>query len=575
MSFRSSLLAFAILHSAFVSQAAPPPELTVLRQQYDKAVTERVTAVFDASKAALDAKFTVALDNAITTAKGAGELKTVLALEAEKKRLADKLPIPAEDNAGPEALQKLRSIYQEQLTKLEEARSTNHAALLPSYNAKLTALEVTLTKADRVAEAAEVLTYREGLATGAPTTTQPMPSAPAATGNPPASAPTTATSAADAGQRLSNEEASRVLVEWALQNGHEVTVIIPGGTKVLKTVADIPKEKFKLLKTESKGDAKEPPPWQMFQFTENIDSLWLGLFKHNVTPADLACLSRLKKLKNVEFSCKTPDPVAFVEALPAWPEVQSFFLLPSIHGSSLATLVKKYPKLQSVSFKYIETPSDVEFATITGWKDLFELRLQDLGSPLTDGMVGTIASMDSVRVLNLFGSKIQAFTSQQAPRLKQITAVHFNYSTEGARASMASIVHLPNLSTLSLRRLGSIADADLEPLKDATGLSILQLEGLPKITDAGLTRIITILPELDKLRLVECTGLTAQGLMQLAGLKKLTALNLSRTPAATDALIPVLCGLKKLKDLSVKDSGITEAGLNQFKKQRPDVLIGK
>ena len=42
--------------------AAQPPELTVLRQQYDKVVAERVTTVFDASKAALDAKFTTALD---------------------------------------------------------------------------------------------------------------------------------------------------------------------------------------------------------------------------------------------------------------------------------------------------------------------------------------------------------------------------------------------------------------------------------------------------------------------------------------------------------------------------------
>jgi hypothetical protein len=569
MNTRLLALTFILqLSSLTLLHAAPPPELTVLRQQYEKVVAERVTAPFDASLASLNDKFTSALDNAIATAKAAGDLKTVLALEAEKKRLADKLPIPTEDNTVPEAQQKLRAIYQEQLLKLEEARTANHSALLPAYSAKLAALEVTLTKADRVAEAAEVLAYRESLASTSPAPAKPMPATAATASAPVPPAPTIS----DEGPRLSNEEASRLLVEWALQNGHEATVIIQGGIKVIKTTTDIPKDKFKLFKTESKGDCKEPPPWRLFQFTDSIDSLWLGIFKHNVTPADLVFLSSLKKLKNVELSCKAHDPAAFVEALPAWPDLHSFVLLPSIPGSSLATLVKKYPKLHSVSLKHAEPPSDPEFAAITGWKELFELRLQDLIAPLTDGMVSTIAGMENVRVLNLFGPKVQALTPEQASRLKLLPEVHFNYGTGN---SLPAITHVPNLKTIQLRRCPNIEDQHLEALKQAKNLTNLLLDGLPKITDAGLAQIITTLPELEKLRLVECTGLTAQGLAQLGSLKKLSALNLSRTPAATDALLPVLAGLKKLKDLSVKETAVTEAGLTQFKKQRPDILIGK
>ena len=78
---RPLLLTFVILNSSAVTlRAAPPPELTVLRQQYDKVITERVTAPFDASLAELNTKFATALANAITAAKQAGKLDDVLAI---------------------------------------------------------------------------------------------------------------------------------------------------------------------------------------------------------------------------------------------------------------------------------------------------------------------------------------------------------------------------------------------------------------------------------------------------------------------------------------------------------------
>ena len=142
--------------------SAPPPELTVLRQQYEKAVT----VPHEAAVSDLNAKFTTALGNAVTAAKQAGKLEEVLAIQEDQKRLADKLPLPDDDEKTPEGLKKLRAIYRDQLSKLEAQRSANHTALLPAYTAKLKDLEASLTKADRIEEAKEVMTYREGLATG-------------------------------------------------------------------------------------------------------------------------------------------------------------------------------------------------------------------------------------------------------------------------------------------------------------------------------------------------------------------------------------------------------------------------
>jgi hypothetical protein len=135
------LLAFILPLSSFtLSHAAPAPELTVLSQQYDKVVAERVIAPFDASLAELNTKFTAALTNAAAAAKQAGKLDDVLTIQDDQKRLTDKLPIPDDTETTPAALKPLRAIYREQLKKLEDARNANHQALLPSYTAKLQGL---------------------------------------------------------------------------------------------------------------------------------------------------------------------------------------------------------------------------------------------------------------------------------------------------------------------------------------------------------------------------------------------------------------------------------------------------
>ena len=146
--------------------AAPPPELTVLRTQYEKLLAERVSAPFEASKGALDTKFTAALSNAANVAKQAGKLEEVLAIQDDQKRLTDKLPLPDDTDTTPEALKRLRAIYREQLGKLEAQRTANHGTILPAYTARLQELETTLTKADRIDEAKELKLYRESLSAG-------------------------------------------------------------------------------------------------------------------------------------------------------------------------------------------------------------------------------------------------------------------------------------------------------------------------------------------------------------------------------------------------------------------------
>ncbi len=162
----SVVLLLAVICQA---SAAPPPEMASLQQAYSFAFAERVTTPYEAGIETLNANYATALNTAAAAAKKDGRLTDLIALEEEQKRLVEKKLAPAtDDDKIPEVLNKLRGIYHAQETKVAEQRSANLNTLLPAYVDKLKTLEATLTKADRVAEAKEVLSYRESLKADVP-----------------------------------------------------------------------------------------------------------------------------------------------------------------------------------------------------------------------------------------------------------------------------------------------------------------------------------------------------------------------------------------------------------------------
>ncbi|MFN0074839.1 MAG: formylglycine-generating enzyme family protein [Prosthecobacter sp.] len=158
----------AVLFVALLNtvHAASPPELMALQQQYEFLVAERVTTPYDMGMEALNAKFLMALTSAGDEAKKAGKLPEALAIEEDKKLISSKQPLPEKDDeTTPASLKKLHAVYRLESAKLAQQRTAAHAALLPAYTAKLKELESTLTKGDRLAEAKEVMQYREGQGT--------------------------------------------------------------------------------------------------------------------------------------------------------------------------------------------------------------------------------------------------------------------------------------------------------------------------------------------------------------------------------------------------------------------------
>lgn len=132
---------------------------------------------------ALDAKFRVALEEqvevphevAVTKLKTEylgsltrGEnsvredLETVVAWRNEQRRIRGEPPLE-ESRAKPEALERLRTAYEEQIARLDADRNAKKAALFAKYAAALEEREKELTRDRRIEEALVVKKWRESL----------------------------------------------------------------------------------------------------------------------------------------------------------------------------------------------------------------------------------------------------------------------------------------------------------------------------------------------------------------------------------------------------------------------------
>jgi len=164
-------------------QTALPPELGALNQQFINLQGEHVTAPYEADLAILNTGYLSAIDKAMAAEKGAANLDGILALEAEKKLVTEKhlsaeLPLPkTDDEKTPAGVKNLRTIYRTSHAKLEAQRLKNLQKLVAPLKVRLKQMEADFVKADRIADAKTVRSYREALAEKAPDGGEPKPAA--------------------------------------------------------------------------------------------------------------------------------------------------------------------------------------------------------------------------------------------------------------------------------------------------------------------------------------------------------------------------------------------------------------
>ena len=128
------------------------------------------------------------------------------------------------------------------------------------------------------------------------------------------------------------------------------------------------------------------------------------------------------------------------------------------------------------------------------------------------------------------------------------------------RVSDAGLVHLNELTELTVLSVSQVTDAGLRHLEGLMKLSKLYLSG-PGVTDAGLVHLKG-LTNLSELTLWD-TQVTDAGLAHLRGLSNLAELNLWGTQV-TDAGLVHLKGLTRLSKLWLGGDQITDVGLSHL-----------
>ena len=568
---RPLLLTFVILNSSFdILHAAPPPELTVLRQQYDKILAERVTAPFEASLAELNAKFTTALDKAAAAAQKAGNLPAVLAMEDDKKRITGKLPLPdSDDEQTPDSLKTLRTIYRGQFKKLEDQRTANHAAILTGYTTKLQEMEVTLTKAARVDEAKEIMAYRQGLAL---TASAPPPPPPAAL---PGSSPSPVKPMAAKTSYPRGDD--RKAAEWVLSVGGTVKIEVDGKEVIISDAQSIPRGKFELIEVTLR----------FFQGRQPAQPI-----------TDLLPLAGLEKLRIIDTAMlKTlaDEHLAVLSSLPALHTV--WFTGGSLTDAAFAYLARA-PALAAIHLGTQPGISGTGLAVLSKLDQLTFLDLQDCGGLSEEG-IGQLAPLTQLKTLFL---DLTPFSDAHLPVLDGMKKlVNLQVKNTGVTAAgLAGRKSLAGLKVLAMSLGGG--ETVSQAATWAKACPVLDNLIIAGKKDAPLTAediaALGAFPKLLKLMLYfpGVTEATVAGVSELPNLQNLIFGYLKFTDAClpplvahkglrdvefgealiTDEGLLSLTKMKGLKELNVKACPkLTAAGIAAFQKVRPDVKVEK
>lgn len=538
----------AILHSLpHLAAAAPPVELVVLQTQYEHAVAQRVTAVHEAAVGALNAKFTTALDNAIAQAKSAGDLTAVLAIQGDKKLLAEKQPLPAEDEQTPEALKKLRGIYRDQLAKLIGQRSANATALLTPYTARLKELEATLTKADRIAEAQEVLTYRGGLKADAPPVPQPAP-AMTATAAPSTPEPTLPAKPA----RTFPPADDRKVAEWAHDYAWRINLKVTGEEKdrSVNQETPLPEAAYVIVGMDINLQAPPKKPFKNLETLAGLQNVrWLNLYNMDISDADCDIFASLPKLESLGFQkCRG-----------------------KLTGSRF-DLLASIPTFANLDLRSCAVTSN-GIKAISSLKNLEKLSLTDTDT--SDKDLPFLAGITSLQSLKLDLTRVSSKGFSALKPLVNLKGFGWSPTPRKAREELAALAAaLPGIESFQLRVIGSLSAEDAAGLAAFPQLSQVYLE-----YETCTRQVLEGLSALPALKYVRCyygETTTDDAFEPLTKSTTLETVEFDNMPKLTGVTLDHLGKIPSLKKITLsRCDKIDKAAVEAFKKARPQVTINK
>jgi len=214
--------------------------------------------------------------------------------------------------------------------------------------------------------------------------------------------------------------------------------------------------------------------------------------------------------------------------------------------------LKNAPGIVELNLYYAEQITDEGLAAVKGWKKLKRLDLR--GTKVTDTTLEHLSHVTTLESLDV--------------GFAQITDVGLDRLTP-----------LQSLKELAIGG-NKLTDAGLQALRQLTGLTSLSLGGSQR-TDSGLWSIsltelgldaMTTLRELRELRL-DGMPVSVRWLEKLKGLTKLERLSLQGCKRLGDDAVPVLISWPALRVLDLKGTAMTEKGLAELRRAKPNAQI--
>jgi Leucine-rich repeat (LRR) protein len=200
---------------------------------------------------------------------------------------------------------------------------------------------------------------------------------------------------------------------------------------------------------------------------------------------------------------------------------------------------------------------------------------------ITDLGLNAIKGWTSLKRLNVRGTRISDPTLAIIGKLPQLEYLDIA-NTNVTEAGLDSLVPLTKLRHLAMGR-SRFRDDALAVLRLLTTLESLDLSGPSGATrnqraDTGrvpeaLVQAVSELKELRTLKLGHSQISAAELRTWAATLSKMEKLGLEACGRIDDQALKVLAGWNSLKYVDLQDTKVTRQGIEELKKQRPDLMV--
>ena len=254
--------------------------------------------------------------------------------------------------------------------------------------------------------------------------------------------------------------------------------------------------------------------------------------------------------------------------------------------------LKPLENVVELNLYYAEYLTDTALAHLRGWKQLEVLNLR--GVRLTSQAFEHLAQLTSLRSLDIAFTEVEDDGFEQLSALTKLEslAAGGNRLSGTALSSLKLLPALRSLDVGGMQRVDSgrwglaLSDDNLRRLSELTELRTLILTGA-NLNDRRIDRPgnqlsqrteLTDISKLRSLRNLELLDLSRtpvlpEALTALRDLPKLRELRLGLATKIDDSAIDTLISMKQLRSLHLGGSKVSAAGIERFRKERPDCQV--